>query len=64
MLCCGPQMGTGFGATPAVMPASFNTPVSSGLDDLFDLGGGVGLPMGAYSPPKAVSLDVLHLAMQ
>lgn len=56
MLIFDSQMGAGFGAPPAAMPASFNAPVSSGgLDDLFDLGGGVGMPMGAYSPPKAVS---------
>lgn len=51
-------MGAGFGAPPAAMPASFNAPVSGGLDDLFDLGGGVSMPMGAYSPPKTVSVDV------
>lgn len=50
-------MGTGFGVPPAAMPASFSAPVSSGLDDLFDLGGGVGMPMGAYSPPKTVSVE-------
>ena len=49
-------MGAGFGAPPAAMPASFNAPVSGGLDDLFDLGGGVGMPMGAYTPPKTVSI--------
>lgn len=53
-------MGAGFGVSPAAMPASFNAPVSSGLDELFDLGGGVGMPMGAYSPPKTVSLDKLE----
>lgn len=52
-------MGAGFGAPAAAMPSSFNAPVSGGLDDLFDLGGGVGMPMGAYSPPKTVSLDKL-----
>lgn len=51
-----PQIGAGFGAPPAAMPASFNAPVSGGLDDLFDLGGGVGMPMGVNSPPKSVSL--------
>lgn len=50
-------MGAGFGAPPATMPPAFSAPVSGGLDDLFDLGGGVGMPMGAYSPPKAVSFD-------
>lgn len=56
MLLCNPQIGAGFGAPPAAMPASFSVPVSGGLDDLFDLGGGVGMPMGAYSAPKTVSL--------
>lgn len=54
-----PQMGSGFGAPPAAVPATFGAPVSGGLDDLFDLGGGVGMTMGAYSPPKTVSLDDL-----
>nr|XP_046243375.1 AP-1 complex subunit beta-1 isoform X2 [Scatophagus argus]XP_046243376.1 AP-1 complex subunit beta-1 isoform X2 [Scatophagus argus]XP_046243377.1 AP-1 complex subunit beta-1 isoform X2 [Scatophagus argus] len=54
-----PAMGAGFGAPPAAMPASFNAPVSGGLDDLFDLGGGVGMPMGAYSPPKTVWLPAM-----
>lgn len=50
------QIGAGFGAPPAAAPpAAFTAPVSAGLDDLFDLGGGVGMPMGAYSPPKTVS---------
>lgn len=56
MLFGGLQMGASFGAPPAVMPGSFNAPVSGGLSDLFDLGGGVGMPMGAYVPPKTVSL--------
>uniref|UniRef100_A0A8D3BRD9 AP complex subunit beta n=1 Tax=Scophthalmus maximus TaxID=52904 RepID=A0A8D3BRD9_SCOMX len=43
----------------AAMPASFNAPVSGGLDDLFDLGGGVGLPMGAYTPPKTIWLPAM-----
>lgn len=59
MLLCDPQMGAGFTAAPAAMPASFNAPASGGLDDLFDLGGGVGMPMGAYTPPKTVSDDKL-----
>ncbi|XP_061585150.1 AP-1 complex subunit beta-1 isoform X4 [Cololabis saira] len=54
-----PAMGAGFGAAPAAAPASFNAPVSGGLDDLFDLGGGVGMPMGAYSPPKTVWLAAM-----
>lgn len=60
MLLCDLQIGAGFGAPPAAMPTSFNPPVSGGLDDLFDLGGGVGMPMGSYSPPKTVSLDKLE----
>lgn len=60
LLLFDPQLGAGFGAPPAAMPASFNAPVSGGLDDLFDLGGGVSMPMGAYSPPKTVSFDSLE----
>uniref|UniRef100_A0A674DU69 AP complex subunit beta n=1 Tax=Salmo trutta TaxID=8032 RepID=A0A674DU69_SALTR len=52
-------MGSGFGAAPAVMPASLNAPVGGGLGDLFDLGGGVGMPMGAYIPPKTVWLPAM-----
>ncbi|MEQ2160619.1 AP-1 complex subunit beta-1 [Goodea atripinnis] len=52
-------MGAGFGAPPAATAASFSAPVSGGLDDLFDLGGGVGMPMGGYSPPKTVWLPVM-----
>ncbi|XP_032371744.1 AP-1 complex subunit beta-1 isoform X5 [Etheostoma spectabile] len=55
----GPAIGTGFGAPPATMPASFNVPVSGGLDDLFDLGGGVGMAMGAFNPPKTVWLPAM-----
>ncbi|XP_035495380.2 AP-1 complex subunit beta-1 isoform X2 [Scophthalmus maximus] len=54
-----PAMGAGFSAPTAAMPASFNAPVSGGLDDLFDLGGGVGLPMGAYTPPKTIWLPAM-----
>uniref|UniRef100_A0A8C7VGH0 AP complex subunit beta n=1 Tax=Oncorhynchus mykiss TaxID=8022 RepID=A0A8C7VGH0_ONCMY len=54
-----PLMGAGFGAAPAVMPASLNAPVGGGLGDLFDLGGGVGMPMGAYIPPKTVWLPAM-----
>uniref|UniRef100_A0A667Y867 AP complex subunit beta n=1 Tax=Myripristis murdjan TaxID=586833 RepID=A0A667Y867_9TELE len=32
---------------------------SGGLSDLFDLGGGVGMPMGAYVPPKTVWLPAM-----
>lgn len=51
-------MGAGFGAPPAAVPPAFSAPVSGGLDDLFDLGGGVGMPMGVYSPPKTVSFEL------
>ncbi|XP_045563148.1 AP-1 complex subunit beta-1 isoform X3 [Salmo salar] len=54
-----PAMGSGFGAAPAVMPASLNAPVGGGLGDLFDFGGGVGMPMGAYIPPKTVWLPAM-----
>lgn len=50
------QIGAGFGAPPAAVPPAFSAPVSGGLDDLFDLGGG--MPMGAYSPPKTVSFGL------
>ncbi|XP_015257139.1 AP-1 complex subunit beta-1 isoform X3 [Cyprinodon tularosa] len=55
----GSAMGAGFGAPPAATAAPFSAPVSGGLDDLFDLGGGVGMPMGAYSPPKTVWLPAM-----
>ncbi|KAM4576476.1 AP-1 complex subunit beta-1 isoform 3-T4 [Odontesthes bonariensis] len=54
-----PAMGAGFGAAPAAVPASFTPPISGGLDDLFDLGGGVGMPMGAYTPAKTVWLQAM-----
>ncbi|KAG9354928.1 hypothetical protein JZ751_001641 [Albula glossodonta] len=54
-----PAMGAGFGAAPAVMPASLNAPVGGGLGDLFDLGGGVGMPTGAYVAPKTVWLPAM-----
>lgn len=50
-------MGAGFGAAPAAMPPAFSAPVSGGLEDLFDLGGGVGMPLGSFCPPKTVSLN-------
>ncbi|CAG08478.1 unnamed protein product, partial [Tetraodon nigroviridis] len=52
-------VGAGFGAQPAAGPPAFSGPVSGGLDDLFDLGGGVGTTMGAYSPPKTVWLPAM-----
>lgn len=47
-----------------MLPASLGAPVSSGLDDLFDLGGGVGMPTGGFVPPKTVSSlqFVIHLS--
>ncbi|TNM89612.1 hypothetical protein fugu_003846 [Takifugu bimaculatus] len=54
-----PAMGAGFGAPPAAVPPAFSAPVSGGLDDLFDLGGGVGMPMGVYTPPKTVWLPAM-----
>uniref|UniRef100_A0A3Q2YV43 AP complex subunit beta n=1 Tax=Hippocampus comes TaxID=109280 RepID=A0A3Q2YV43_HIPCM len=52
-------MTAGFGAPPTAGPPSFTAPVSGGLDDLFDLGGGVGMPMGAYVPPKTLWLPAM-----
>lgn len=54
-------MATGLASAPVVLPASLSAPVSSGLDDLFDLGGGVGMPTGGFVPPKAVSKTGLTL---
>ncbi|XP_061527561.1 AP-1 complex subunit beta-1 isoform X3 [Phycodurus eques] len=54
-----PAMTAGFGAPAAAVPPSFTAPVSGGLDDLFDLGGGVGMPMGAYVPPKMLWLPAM-----
>ncbi|XP_061907318.1 AP-1 complex subunit beta-1 isoform X4 [Entelurus aequoreus] len=54
-----PAMTSGFGAPPAAVPPSFSAPVSGGLDDLFDLGVGVGMPMGSFVPPKTVWLPAM-----
>nr|XP_057927082.1 AP-1 complex subunit beta-1 isoform X2 [Doryrhamphus excisus] len=51
-----PAIASGLGAPPVAVPPSFTAPVSGGLDDLFDLGGGVGLPAGSYVPTKTVWL--------
>ncbi|XP_060763530.1 AP-1 complex subunit beta-1 isoform X2 [Neoarius graeffei] len=53
-----PAMGVGLGGAPVGMPAGLGgaPAVGSGLSDLFDLGGGVGMATGAYVPPKAVWL--------
>uniref|UniRef100_A0AAY4E056 AP complex subunit beta n=1 Tax=Denticeps clupeoides TaxID=299321 RepID=A0AAY4E056_9TELE len=52
-------IGAGMGAPPAVMPASLNAAVGGGLGDLFDLGGGVGMPTGAFIPPKTLWLPAM-----
>uniref|UniRef100_A0A671LLI4 AP-1 complex subunit beta-1-like n=1 Tax=Sinocyclocheilus anshuiensis TaxID=1608454 RepID=A0A671LLI4_9TELE len=51
-------MGAGLGVAPAAMPASLGgaPAVGGGLGDLFDLGGGVGMPTGSYVAPKTVWL--------
>ncbi|XP_057687263.1 AP-1 complex subunit beta-1 isoform X3 [Corythoichthys intestinalis] len=54
-----PAMPAGFGAPPAAVPPAFTAPVSGGLDDLFDLGGGVGMPVSAYVPPKTLWLPAM-----
>ncbi|XP_077571506.1 AP-1 complex subunit beta-1 isoform X4 [Stigmatopora nigra] len=54
-----PAMTAGFGAPPAAVPPSFTAPVSGGLDDLFDLGGGVGMPVSIYVPPKTLWLPAM-----
>ncbi|XP_059910766.1 AP-1 complex subunit beta-1 isoform X2 [Gadus macrocephalus] len=54
-----PAMDSGFGAPAAVMPSSLNAPVGGGLGDLFDLGGGVGMPMGTFVPPKTLWLPAM-----
>uniref|UniRef100_A0A671LPR8 AP-1 complex subunit beta-1-like n=1 Tax=Sinocyclocheilus anshuiensis TaxID=1608454 RepID=A0A671LPR8_9TELE len=53
-----PSMGAGLGVAPAAMPASLGgaPAVGGGLGDLFDLGGGVGMPTGSYVAPKTVWL--------
>ncbi|XP_016397075.1 AP-1 complex subunit beta-1-like [Sinocyclocheilus rhinocerous] len=53
-----PSMGAGLGAAPAAMPASLGgaPAVGGGLGDLFDLGGGVGMPTGSYVAPKTAWL--------
>uniref|UniRef100_A0A671LNU6 AP-1 complex subunit beta-1-like n=1 Tax=Sinocyclocheilus anshuiensis TaxID=1608454 RepID=A0A671LNU6_9TELE len=54
----GSNMGAGLGVAPAAMPASLGgaPAVGGGLGDLFDLGGGVGMPTGSYVAPKTVWL--------
>uniref|UniRef100_A0A672NUD9 AP complex subunit beta n=1 Tax=Sinocyclocheilus grahami TaxID=75366 RepID=A0A672NUD9_SINGR len=56
-----PSMGAGLGAAPAAMPAALGgaPAVGGGLGDLFDLGGGVGMPTGSYIAPKTVWLAAM-----
>uniref|UniRef100_A0A671NFV6 AP complex subunit beta n=1 Tax=Sinocyclocheilus anshuiensis TaxID=1608454 RepID=A0A671NFV6_9TELE len=56
-----PSMGAGLGAGPAAMPAALGSApaVGGGLGDLFDLGGGVGMPTGSYVAPKTVWLAAM-----
>uniref|UniRef100_A0A673KKS0 AP complex subunit beta n=1 Tax=Sinocyclocheilus rhinocerous TaxID=307959 RepID=A0A673KKS0_9TELE len=54
-------MGAGLGAAPVAMPAALGgaPAVGGGLGDLFDLGGGVGMPTGSYVAPKTVWLAAM-----
>ncbi|KAA0716954.1 AP-1 complex subunit beta-1 [Triplophysa tibetana] len=56
-----PSMGAGLGVAPAAMPATLGgaPAVGGGLGDLFDLGGGVGMPSGSYVSPKTVWLPAM-----
>ncbi|CAM4543450.1 unnamed protein product [Leuciscus chuanchicus] len=56
-----PSMGAGLGAAPTAMPAALGgvPPVGGGLGDLFDLGGGVGMPTGFYVVPKTLWLPAM-----
>uniref|UniRef100_A0A673KCZ6 AP complex subunit beta n=1 Tax=Sinocyclocheilus rhinocerous TaxID=307959 RepID=A0A673KCZ6_9TELE len=56
-----PSMGAGLGAAPVAMPAALGgaPAVGGGLGDLFDLGGGVGMPTGSYVAPKTVWLAAM-----
>ncbi len=60
------QMGAGLGAAPAAMSAALGgaPAVGGGLGDLFDLGGGVGMPTGSYIPPKTVSIESINTLNQ
>uniref|UniRef100_A0A671NKE1 AP complex subunit beta n=1 Tax=Sinocyclocheilus anshuiensis TaxID=1608454 RepID=A0A671NKE1_9TELE len=61
LVCSSPAMGAGLGAGPAAMPAALGSApaVGGGLGDLFDLGGGVGMPTGSYVAPKTVWLAAM-----
>uniref|UniRef100_A0A8C1P817 AP complex subunit beta n=1 Tax=Cyprinus carpio TaxID=7962 RepID=A0A8C1P817_CYPCA len=56
-----PSMGAGLGVAPAAMPTALGIApaVGGGLGDLFDLGGGVGMPTGSYVAPKTVWLPAM-----
>ncbi|XP_077097180.1 AP-1 complex subunit beta-1 isoform X2 [Siphateles boraxobius] len=56
-----PSMGVGLGAAPTAMPATLGgaPAVGGGLGDLFDLGGGVGMPTGFYVVPKTLWLPAM-----
>lgn len=62
-MCLSAQMGAGLGAAPAAMPAALSSApaIGGGLGDLFDLGGGVGMPTGSYVPPKTVSIESINI---
>uniref|UniRef100_A0A673KGI5 AP complex subunit beta n=1 Tax=Sinocyclocheilus rhinocerous TaxID=307959 RepID=A0A673KGI5_9TELE len=61
LVCSSPAMGAGLGAAPVAMPAALGgaPAVGGGLGDLFDLGGGVGMPTGSYVAPKTVWLAAM-----
>ncbi|KAG1958465.1 AP-1 complex subunit beta-1 [Pimephales promelas] len=56
-----PSMGAGLGVAPTAMPAALGgaPAVGGGLGDLFDLGGGVGMPTGFYVVPKTLWLPAM-----
>lgn len=59
-------MGAGLGVAPAAMPTALGIApaVGGGLGDLFDLGGGVGMPTGSYVAPKTVSIESINTLNQ
>uniref|UniRef100_A0A8C1P3L8 AP complex subunit beta n=1 Tax=Cyprinus carpio TaxID=7962 RepID=A0A8C1P3L8_CYPCA len=61
LVCSFPAMGAGLGVAPAAMPTALGIApaVGGGLGDLFDLGGGVGMPTGSYVAPKTVWLPAM-----
>uniref|UniRef100_A0A8C2D1Y0 AP complex subunit beta n=1 Tax=Cyprinus carpio TaxID=7962 RepID=A0A8C2D1Y0_CYPCA len=61
LVCSFPAMGAGLGVAPAAMPTALGVApaVGGGLGDLFDLGGGVGMPTGSYVAPKTVWLPAM-----